>query len=81
MVQEIKKAIEDGLYFYSFIVSGKGRLTGEKFAEGCAKIYSTENYKNAVYYALFKKYLLSVEVKRSGIINASIKNPNGLVNI
>jgi len=53
--------IVTGVHNYSFIIRGKGRMTGKEFADCCRKVYTDKNPANASYYSLFEKYISYIE--------------------
>ena len=79
MVQTVSEVIKEGIFRYSFIIKGKGEMTGKQFASICSSVYSRENKVNAFYYAVFEKYITTIERKRNGEIHIIYKNGNDLV--
>lgn len=71
------KYIEDlknGIYKFSFVIRGLGRMTGKEFAEHCRKAYDERNKANSFYYELFEKYIINIEMTNGGVINAKLKS-------
>ena len=67
-----RETVKDGIYNYASAIRGKGRMTGKEFADKCRKVWSEENKLNAHYYRLFEEHVVSIEVKRSGVIDARL---------
>ena len=59
-------AVKDGLLNYGSAAIGKGKLTGQQFADECRKIWSDSNKVNLHYYKLFERYVVSIEYKKNG---------------
>jgi len=50
-----------GIHNYSFIIRGKGRMSGKEFADCCREVYTDKNPANASYYELFEKHISYIE--------------------
>lgn len=61
MKKSLKDDLIDGFHRYSFIIKGKGRMSGKEFADECRKVYSEKNVANAHYYALFENHIEFIE--------------------
>jgi len=58
-----------GIHIYSFIIRGKGKMSGKEFADRCREVYSDKNPANASYYELFAKHITHIERHSNGHIH------------
>jgi hypothetical protein len=61
MKKSIKDDLIDGFHQYSFIIRGKGQMSGKQFADECRKVYSDKNPVNAHFYTLFENHIELIE--------------------
>ncbi len=67
-----REDVKTGIYNYAHVIKGKGRMTGEQFADECQKVYDAGNRANGYFFALFRSFITTIEAKRNGVINAQI---------